>query len=187
MNIYEKLAQARVDLQNMGLSKSGFNKFAGYKYFELRDFLPAINELMVKYKMVGACSFGLELATLTIINAEEPEERIEFTCPMSTADLKGCHPVQDLGAVQTYTRRYLWTTAFEIVEGDALDSTQGKQTDDDPLGTGKPEHLPPRGEVCEGCGAPLNAAQATLAKKYAKDYKGRILCVDCRTKEDFDA
>jgi hypothetical protein len=43
---------------------------------------------------------------------------------MADAQLKGCHPIQNLGAVETYTRRYLWVTAMEIVEHDALDSSQ---------------------------------------------------------------
>ena len=42
---------------------------------------------------------------------------------MADANLKGCHPIQNLGAVETYTRRYLWVTAMEIVEHDALDSS----------------------------------------------------------------
>jgi hypothetical protein len=32
--------------------------------------------------------------------------------------------VQNLGAVQTYIRRYLWVAALEIVEHDALDSSK---------------------------------------------------------------
>jgi hypothetical protein len=40
---------------------------------------------------------------------------------MSSAALKGCHDVQNLGAVQTYLRRYLWVNAFEIVEHDAIE------------------------------------------------------------------
>jgi hypothetical protein len=43
---------------------------------------------------------------------------------MSSAALKGCHEVQNLGAVQTYLRRYLWTNAFEIVEHDSIDSAK---------------------------------------------------------------
>ena len=184
MNIYEKLAQARVDLQKRNLQKSGHNKFAGYDYFELRDFLPAINEIMAEHKLLGICRFDEKEATLEIIDAEDPKEggRIRFHSPMSTAELKGCHPVQNLGAVQTYLRRYLYTAAFEIVEGDALDATQGK--DDDPLGTGNVKHLPQRGEKCAVCGAVLNNAQTTLAKKYAPSYDGRLLCADCRAKED---
>ena len=49
---------------------------------------------------------------------------------MSEAALKGCHAVQNLGAVQTYLRRYLWTTALEIVEHDAIDATTGKAEPD---------------------------------------------------------
>jgi len=39
---------------------------------------------------------------------------IHINSPMSSAALKGCHEVQNLGAVQTYLRRYLWVTAMEI-------------------------------------------------------------------------
>jgi hypothetical protein len=44
---------------------------------------------------------------------------------MKEANLKGCHAIQNLGAVETYTRRYLWVTALEIVEHDVLDATTG--------------------------------------------------------------
>lgn len=149
MNIYEKLALARVMLQKKELKKSGHNRFAGYDYFELRDFLNPINEIMVDLKMLGVCSFTAEEATLTIYDAEKPENFIVFHSPMADAQLKGCHAVQNLGAVQTYLRRYLYTLAFEIVEADALDATMGKpvkQTDDDPLGSGySARRLPPRG------------------------------------------
>ena len=33
MSVYKKLVEARVALQGKTLSKSGHNKFAGYKYF----------------------------------------------------------------------------------------------------------------------------------------------------------
>ena len=42
MKVYKKLIDVRNELQTMTLTKSGHNKFAGYKYFELGDFLPAI-------------------------------------------------------------------------------------------------------------------------------------------------
>ena len=38
MNVYSKLQTARVRLQESNLKKSGENKFAGFKYFELGDF-----------------------------------------------------------------------------------------------------------------------------------------------------
>ena len=130
MNVFEKLQKARVELQNKGLNKSGNNKFAGYTYFELADFLPTINQLCLDLKLMTQTSFTSEIATLKVINAEKPDEVIEFTSPMAAAQLKGCHEIQNLGAVETYQRRYLLVTAFEIVENDALDPLNGK--DDKP-------------------------------------------------------
>lgn len=123
MNVYTKLNKARLALQGTKLTKSGHNKFAGYQYFELGDFLPTINQLFADNGLCGVISFGTELATLTIVSVDDGS-KIEITSPMAEANLKGCHPIQNLGAVETYTRRYLWVTAMEIVEHDALDSSE---------------------------------------------------------------
>ena len=125
-NIYEKLQEMRVELQKMNIKKSGKNKFAGYDYYELGDILPPINELQSKYKTCSFINFDNEKATLTIINTEKTEEKIEFTCPMTSISLKGAHDVQNMGALQTYNRRYLYMNCFEIVENDYFDSVQGK-------------------------------------------------------------
>jgi hypothetical protein len=124
MNVYKKLQLARVLLQNTKLSKSGKNKFAGYEYFELGDFIPAIQSICEDVGLCGVVAYTSEVATLTIYNTEGAD-KVEFTSPMASADLKGCHPVQNLGACQTYLRRYLYTNAFEVVEHDALDATTG--------------------------------------------------------------
>lgn len=129
MNIYKKLQKVRVDLQNSNLKKSGNNKFAGYQYFELGDFLPKINELMLENNLTSSICFMPEIAVLKIIDCDKPEDSIEFTSPVANAQLKGCHDIQNLGAVQTYLRRYLWTNAMEIVEHDPLDATTGQQDD----------------------------------------------------------
>ena len=122
MGVHKKLMEARLLLQHAPLKKSGHNKFAGYSYFELGDFLPTINSIFYKVGLCGVVSFGKELASLTITDTEDGSE-IVLTSPMAEANLKGCHPIQNLGAVETYTRRYLWVSAMEIVEHDALDSS----------------------------------------------------------------
>ena len=187
MNLYEKMAQARVELQSRNLKKSGHNKFAGFDYYELKDIMPAINEIMAKYKMLGVCSFNVDYATLSIFDAEKPEDVIVLKSPHAEAELKGCQPIQCLGGEETYQRRYLWMAAFEIVEGDALDANVGrpdKKSAEDPLGIGGAEnHLPPRGEVCEVCGKPLTNSQVKLSQtKYKK-----MLCPVCQAKEDANA
>lgn len=123
-NIYQRLINARLDLQKADLKKTGNNKFAGYKYFELGDFLPKVQEIFNSQGLLGVVSYGREEASLTIINIDNPDERIVVGTPMSSAALKGAHEIQNLGAVQTYLRRYLWVTAMEIVEHDALDSSE---------------------------------------------------------------
>jgi hypothetical protein len=122
MGVHKKLMEARIALQAAPLKKSGHNKFAGYQYFELGDFLPTINQIFHKVGLCGVVSFDKELATLCITDTEDGSQ-IVLTSPMAEANLKGCHPIQNLGAVETYTRRYLWVSAMEIVEHDALDSS----------------------------------------------------------------
>lgn len=122
MSVHKKLMQARIQLQNLPLKKTGHNKFAGYYYFELGDFLPDVQQIFNNIGLCGYISYDAEIASLTIVDLED-NSTIVITSPMVEANLKGAHPIQNLGAVETYTRRYLWVTAMEIVEHDALDSS----------------------------------------------------------------
>jgi hypothetical protein len=124
MKVYKKLVAVRSELQAMSLSKSGHNKFAGYKYFELGDFLPSIQMLFNKHGLCDVISFTEDLATMVIYDTDDGSS-VTFTSPMGSAQLKGCHEVQNIGAVETYQRRYLYVTALAIVEHDALDAVTG--------------------------------------------------------------
>ena len=126
MTVHKKLMQARVKLQNIQLKKSGLNKFAGYQYFELGDFLPHIQTIFNEIGLCGVVSYETDYASLTITDVEDSTV-IVIRSPMAEAQLKGTHPIQNLGAVETYQRRYLWMTAMEIVEHDAIDSSAGAE------------------------------------------------------------
>jgi hypothetical protein len=121
MSVYKKLQTVAVELQKTEIKKSGNNKFAGFKYFELGDFLPTVNELFLKNGLAGYCSFTSELATLTIVDTEKGD-KIEVTSPMVDIEMKGANAIQALGAVETYSRRYLYLAALGIVENDVVDS-----------------------------------------------------------------
>lgn len=125
LGVYRKLMEARQQLAALPLKKSGVNSFAKYQYFELGDFLPSIQQIFYDLGMCSAISFTADIATLTIIDTSSGGE-IVITSPMGSAALKGCHEVQNIGAVQTYQRRYLWITAMEIVEHDAIDSAESR-------------------------------------------------------------
>jgi len=122
MGVHKKLMTARMRLQGTELKKSGHNKFAGYQYFELGDFLPQINKIFHEEGLCGVVSYTKDYADLTITDTEDGT-CLSISSPMVEANLKGAHAIQNLGAVETYQRRYLWMTAMEIVEHDALDSS----------------------------------------------------------------
>lgn len=122
MTIFEKLNEARLRFQNAGIQKSGKNAYAGYTYYELSDILPEVNKLANELKFCCVVNFEKEIARLDFCDLED-NGKITFTSPMSTASLKGCHEVQNLGAVETYIKRYLYQNCFEIVESDVLDET----------------------------------------------------------------
>lgn len=125
MPVHKKLNEARIAFHALPLKKSGHNTFAGYKYFELGDFvIPALRI----FNDVGLCaviSFSETTASMHIVDVEDGSQIIIHS-PMGSANLKGCHEIQNIGACETYSTRYLWTAALCIVEHDALEATTGK-------------------------------------------------------------
>lgn len=129
MNIYEKIQKVKKGLLESNLKKSGENTYAGFKYYELADFLPTLINLCEENKLYTKITFDNELAKLIIKNAEKSEEVEEYTSPMRNLELKGCNQIQALGGVETYQRRYLYMSAFDIVENDMFDANTGKEPD----------------------------------------------------------
>jgi hypothetical protein len=123
-SVYKKLSEARENFHKKVLKKTGENTFAKYKYFELGDFLIPALEVFKDAGLCAVVSFTEALATMTITDMDDASS-IVITSPMGSAALKGCHEVQNIGAVETYQRRYLWVAALEIVEHDAVDSSAG--------------------------------------------------------------
>ena len=95
------------------------------------DFLPAIQRIFNEVGLIDVISFTAEIATLTLYDSDTGHS-IVFTSPMGSAQLKGCHEVQNIGATETYQRRYLYVTALAIVESDTLDATTGNKDAEPP-------------------------------------------------------
>lgn len=121
-NIYQRLTAARLDFHKTEIKKSGWNSFSNYAYFELGDFVLPILTIFKKHGLFSHVTFSKDVATLTIVNMENPAEMLVFESPMGGAALKGTHEIQQIGAVETYQRRYLYVMAMDIVEHDAFDS-----------------------------------------------------------------
>jgi hypothetical protein len=120
-SVYKKLAEARVQLLSVDMKKSGKNKFAGYEYFELGDFLPHAHRIFNDVGLLGVFSFEGSNATLTIHDTDATGS-VAFVSPVVSASNPKGQPIQDLGSTHTYLRRYLWLMALELTESDAVDA-----------------------------------------------------------------
>lgn len=135
LNIYQKIQKARVDLQNKDLKKTGYNKYSNYKYFELGDFLPYVNEICQEIGLYCEFQFNEKEATLTLYDSENEEKKRVWSTPVEIATLKGCSAIQNIGGTQKFARRYLYMMAFEIAETDVIDG--GAVDEDAELGKQK--------------------------------------------------
>lgn len=122
LTIDEKMQIAKVELQKKDLKKSGFNKYSNYKYFELGDFLPHINEICLKVRLATEFQYTEDLAFLIIKDLDNPQEVLKWPTPVKVPVLKGCNEMQSIGASQTFARKQLYTMAFDIAETDAIDA-----------------------------------------------------------------
>ena len=168
MNVYQRLNAARRQFHTLELKKSGHNKFAGYYYFELGDFLIPALTVFAEHGLCAVVSFDADKACMLIRNTEAPEEIITIYSPMGSAALKGCHEVQNIGAVETYQRRYLWVAALEIVEHDALDAMTEMDKDEASKPTKKTAANAPKVQDT----SPKAAAQRIAAGVAAGDAAG---------------
>ena len=122
-NIYQKLAEARNALRLRNIKPTGKNQ-GRFTYYELEDILPHVTEICEKIGLLPIMNYYADRAVLTIYDTEsDAYNPISLESPMSTAKLAGCHEVQNLGAVETYEKRYLYMHAFDIAESDILDGT----------------------------------------------------------------
>ena len=147
-NLNESIINIRVKLQNAKLKKSGKNKFAGFDYFELADFLPKLNELMLSEGLNDRFYIKDDLATLEIqkggeintytmpfIMFETPTNRREDKITGEVYEVKTMQDIQYLGALNTYYKRYLYLNAFGITDGDVIDSMNNEEIKSEPKAT----------------------------------------------------
>jgi hypothetical protein len=147
MSVHKKLMQARVKLLATDLKKSGRNTFQNYSYFELGDFIPHIQTIFNDIGLCGVVTFNNEYAQLCITDVDDGTV-IVITSPMAEAALKGAQPIQLMGSIQTYQRRYLWMAAMELTEHDTIDMTPAPEPKAKP--EPKPAPKPATPEVMQG-------------------------------------
>ena len=141
-----KIQELRARLSGMELMQTGYNPYAKFKYYQLEDFLPTVNKLcnelgmMPNFSIVSYQDHIWDASMKEYI--EVPKQAAELkiydttdgsymTFQIPTAEVrmggKERNPIQELGAANTYLKRYLYMNFLELSEGDAVDATIGKE------------------------------------------------------------
>lgn len=122
-NLKQKLQEARMLLKEENLTKSGKNSFLGNSYYQLTDIQPAITKVCNEVRICPVISFNTESAVMTIMDFDT-DDTITITTPMAelVKDAKKS-AMQELMSYQTYARRSLYLSVFEIVEDDGEGQT----------------------------------------------------------------
>ena len=138
-NIYQKLQAIQQELK---APKGQFNKFGGYAYRSAEDILEAVKPLLDKHgcvlfvsdkisAVVARGAGGVEFterfyvtATATLINCEEPSEKIQVEAhAREDAEKKGMDGSQITGAASGYARKYALNGMFCIDDTKDADAT----------------------------------------------------------------
>ncbi len=90
MSVHKKLMAARVKLQSVDMKKSGQNKFAGYSYFELGDFIPHVQTIFNELGLCGVVSFDSTYASKSEGRTPHTKPGRRFELPTSLP-LDGSH------------------------------------------------------------------------------------------------
>lgn len=133
MKLNESIIKIRVELQNSKIKKSGKNRFAGFEYYELSDFLPKLNELMQQEGINDLFTIVDGVAKLVLIKGEERQEYcmpfVMFDVPKNKNGSDSMQAIQYLGALNTYYKRYLYLNAFGITDGEVIDAMDSESLD----------------------------------------------------------
>lgn len=151
LTIHGKMAQIKKELGETKIAKSGHNKFAGFKYHELSDFIAVINNLNLKHGVndVVEIDEANSECRLTLVNVDSLEDKIVVRTPFREAEMlgKGGAPsnvdaIQRMGSTITYNRRYLYMTAYNIQENDGVDVQEPVEKKPTPTPQAKPALTP---------------------------------------------
>ena len=171
IGLHTRMSLIKMELSKCKIPKSGHNKFSGFHYHELTDFMPFINELNVKHGVNAYPKFLKHegICVLTLINSDDKEDFYDVIIPYVDAEMlsKGggasvVDAIQRLGSTITYNRRYLYQSAYDIVESDGVDSLPPNEPQKQPTPEAKPQKKECNQATFEKIKAKVSAGEVTI-------------------------
>ena len=125
MNVFEKINAVRMAILNETLTKD--KKAFNYNYIDLPQIEPIITKECNSVRLLTLVDFPQGVATMRIFDMEKPKEDgspdliVTAPCDYTLVEIKGSQPIQKVGGMLTYMRRYLYMQVFAISEHDAVE------------------------------------------------------------------
>jgi len=135
LNIYAKLQNAREEINQKNIPKSGWSDFGDYAYHELSDFMPFVVKACKNNRITPIFEFNegvdgegkkTEIAKLTLYDWDS-EKNIRTNSPVEGFGNKKMKPIQELGSRHTFMRRYLYMNMFEISDRSIVEIVQEQE------------------------------------------------------------
>lgn len=122
MTIYEKINILRKRIKDANLKKTGMNKFAGFTYYELADFLPQTIDLENELGLISMFTLRDNESADLIVCDTTSDSQVVFTVRVREANMKGALEIQKAGAENTYAKRYAYLNYLNLTESDQVDN-----------------------------------------------------------------
>lgn len=167
MNVWGRLAYARMLMQEEGVKKQGLNSFQKYAYWKLDQINPVFNKALFEARLCSHVHVSEQIAILTIRNIDVPDDEIVFSMPTVPSDMAKVSQIQARGSEITYFTRYLILQAMQIGEAER-DIDEYDQGDMNASSKGKT--TPSKGE---NSGSIKEEVQ-TLCREKAKDFRTEV-------------
>lgn len=180
--IYQKIQTGKILFRKAGVKKTGRNNFQKYSYFTLGEITSAILPICEELKLSTRFNFSTTAANL-IIRDEDDGTECCYSIPLPEVHEQNARKaMQEIGAIQTYARRYLYLQAFEIDEVDIIDNgnnddkesnntkgerknkTHGVNGSKQKSSTNK-QYIQKKREVKPDMAEPVNQSRLTMNKK----------------------
>ncbi len=125
MNITEKLLEARKRIKETPIAKQGKNEFSKYDYFTPSQVSELVNTVCQELKLLTIFSLNKDehglFGKLEVLDIETTDERgksygISTEMRTEMPSITATNMTQQMGGCETYTKRYMLMSAFDITD-----------------------------------------------------------------------
>lgn len=118
--VHDKIQEAKDCFEDIMVS--GYNSFQDYAYADSGDLFPLVRDVCKKFDLVTWVTWS---HTEAILHVKYKGDNSIATDTIPLPEISNTNPrkfMQDVGAVRTYARRYLYISIFEIAIPDEIDN-----------------------------------------------------------------